>query len=129
MRVNPGESYADMIDHAAERQYEFERAINRIETLARERAEQYFIDRTRDSRDVWEAIVEHPAVADVLSDAPSSSSNKDGLGRRLFRAISAARIKWTNDNWQAFAKFALTHRGFDPQWPANDAQILEGARE
>ncbi len=38
MRVNPGESYADMIDHAAEREYEFERAIDRIETLARERA-------------------------------------------------------------------------------------------
>ena len=128
MRVNPGESYADMIDHDAEREYEFERAIDRIETLARERADQYFNDESEVSRMVFEAIIEHPAVTDVLAAAPAANDECE-LGRRLSRAIAAARIKWVNDNWQSFAKFAVTHRGFDPQWPANDAQILEGARK
>lgn len=128
MRVNPGESYADMIDHDAEREYEFERAIDRIETLARERAEQYFLDQSNDSELVFDAMTHHPAVVSVLETAPSSTDDCES-GRRLGRAVAMARIKFVNDNWQSFAKFALTHRGFDPQWPANDAQILEGARK
>ena len=123
MRVNPGESYADMIDHAAERQYEFERAIDRIETLARERAEQYFNDESEVSRMVFEAIIEHPAVTDVIAAAPDANDECE-MGRRLSRAIAAARIKWVNDRWRDFARHSLGH--CDGLWPNNDKNISEG---
>ena len=123
MRVEPRESYADMIDHDAEREYEFERAIDRIETLARERADQYFNDESEVSRMVFEAIIEHPAVTDVIAAAPAASDECE-LGRRLSRAIAAARIKWVNDRWRHFARYSLAH--CDGLYPHNDKHISEG---
>lgn len=127
MRVNPGESYADIHDWDYERACLRERAIANLEPVARERCEQYFIDNAETSRKVFDALIDHDAVTAVLCSAPASGDECE-LGRSLFRAVSAARMKFTNTYWQAFAKFAISHRGEEQTWPVNDNDVSEGMR-
>ena len=123
MRVEPGESYADLIDYEAERQAAIAIAIAKLEPEARERAECYFIDHAGDSSDVFCALAEHPSVADALVYAVNASDEAE-LGRKLARAVAAARIKWTNDMWRQFAAYAVENRSsYRPPWPTTDSDL------
>lgn len=123
MRVEPGESYADLIDHEAERLAARAIAIAKLEPEARERAECYFIDNTSTSSDVFCALAEHPSVADALVYAVNAGDEAE-LGRKLARAVAAARIKWVNSMWRQFAAYAIENRNsYRPPWPTNDADL------
>lgn len=123
MRVEPGESYADLIDHEAERQAAIAIAIAKLEPEAREYAECYFIENAGDSSEVFAAIVEHPCVADALVYT-SVARDEAELGRALSRAVAAARIKWVNDMWRKFAAYAVENRNsYRPPWPTKDADL------
>ena len=124
MRVEAGESYADLIDHEAERQAAIAIAIAKLEPEARERAECYFIDNTSTSSDVFCALAEHSAVADALVYAVNASDEAE-LGRKLSRAVAAARIMWVNSMWRRFAAYAVENgrSAYMPPWPTKDADL------
>lgn len=125
MRVNPGESsYADIIDYEAERQAAIDVAIAKREPEARERAACYFDDNAGTSSAVFCAIAEHPSIADALVYAVNAGDDAE-LGRKLSRAVAAARIMWVNDMWRKFAAFSVDigRHTFLPPWPATDADL------
>lgn len=124
MRVNPGESYADIIDYEAERQAAIDVAIAKREPEARERAACYFDDNAGASSAVFCAIAEHPAIADALVYAVNAGDDAE-LGRKLSRAVAAARIMWVNSMWRRFAAYAVEHgrSAYMPTWPTTDSEL------
>lgn len=127
MRVAPGESYADIHDWDYERACLRDRAIANLEEVARERCDEFFIDNLKTSMRAWELTVEHDAIADALVYAAIGYDTCE-MGLKLQRAVSAARMKFTNENWKAFATFAVDHRGDGQTWPQNDKDIAEGLK-
>lgn len=136
MRVAPGESYADLIDWDAERAALRERAIANLESVARERCEEFFLEHSQRhanadleyaSGRVLDALIEHDAVVRAICMAVNGTDDCNA-GHLLKRATDCARIKWTNENWKAFAAYAVDHRGEARHWPVNDNEIGEGAR-
>lgn len=124
MRIKPGESYADIIDYEAERQAAIDAAIAQREPEARERAACYFDDNAGASSAVFCAIAEHPAIADALVYAVNSGDEAE-LGRKLARAVAAARIMWVNSMWRRFAAYAVEHgrSAYMPPWPTTDSEL------
>lgn len=124
MRIKPGESYADIIDYEAERQAAIDAAIAQREPEARERAACYFDDNAGTSSAVFCAIAEHPSAADALVYAVNAGDEAE-LGRKLLRAVAAARIKWTNDTWRRFAAYAVEHgrSAYVSPWPTTDSEL------
>ena len=136
MRVAPGESYATIHDWDYEHACLRERAIANLESIARERCEEFFLEHAQRhanedleyaSGRVLDALIEHDAVVLAICLAVNGT-DECNAGHLLKRATDYARIKWTNENWKAFAAYAVDHRGDVRHWPINDNEIGEGTR-
>jgi len=123
MRVNPGESYADIIDHEGEAADKMDRAIRSIEPEARQECGEFFADHTDD---VWEEIIEYPAVGAAIEFAATSDDATE-IGSKMLRALGMARIKFVNEQWTGWARWAIEHRhrhDDDYRWPSTRAHYM-----
>ena len=99
-------SYRDCIDWGAERAARHESSIEHFTDEARERASEEF---DAFSVDTMNYAYEHPMVVEAMHYAFTCSDECEA-GRKMVRAIAAARMKWVNENWRRHAE-AIVERG------------------
>lgn len=116
-------SYQHIVDEAGEAAYRLDRAIRSIESEARSECGEFFDLHTDD---VWEEIIEHRAVTDAIAFAHTSKDATE-IGNKLRREIGMARIKFVNDHWTGWARWAIEqrHRNDDDyRWPSTRAHYM-----
>lgn len=118
--MNPANSYADCLDHAAERDHKREMAIDAWIDVAREIANERFIEAASDV-----AADDDDIHAGVVAAIRRTSPDYTVRFRALSDAIESARLRYVAKYERAIANFYLSRTG---TWPRLD-QLDQALRE